>query len=56
MADIAQRGWHPELCFIGPDPTVVPTIDRRLTGDLFDYVVVARVYACHRVGWVCSKR
>lgn len=40
LADIAGRGWHPENCFINPDKTAVPTIERCLAGDVYDCVVV----------------
>jgi len=28
LADFAERGWHPEVCFINPDETAVPTVER----------------------------
>jgi len=40
LADIAGRGWHPENYFINPDRTAVPTIERCLSGDVYDCVVV----------------
>jgi hypothetical protein len=40
LADIAQRGWHPENCFINPDETAVPTVERCLASDVYDCVVV----------------
>jgi hypothetical protein len=40
LADIAGRGWHLENCFINPDQTAVPTIERCLAGDVYDCVVV----------------
>jgi len=40
LADIAGRGWHPEICFINPDETAVQTIERCLAGDVYDCVVV----------------
>ena len=40
LADFAKRGWHPEICFIKPDETAVPTIERCLAGDVYDCVVI----------------
>ena len=40
LADFAARGWHPESCFIKPDETAVPTIERCLAGDVYDCVVI----------------
>ena len=40
VADIAKRGWHPEICFINPDETAVPTIERCLAGTVYDCVVI----------------
>ena len=40
LADIAERGWHPENCFINPDETAVPTVERCLASDVYDCVVV----------------
>ena len=40
LADFAARGWHPENCFISSDETAVPTVERRLAGDLYDCVVL----------------
>ena len=40
LADIAGRGWHSEICFINPNETAVPTIERFLAGDVYDCVVV----------------
>jgi hypothetical protein len=40
LADIAERGWHPEICFINPDETAVPTIERCLAGTVYDCVVI----------------
>jgi hypothetical protein len=40
LADIARRGWHPEICFINPDETAVPTIQRCLAGDVYDCIVI----------------
>jgi hypothetical protein len=40
LADIAARGWRPEVCFIMPDETAVPTIERCLADNAFDCVVI----------------
>ena len=40
LADFAGRGWHPEICFIKPDETAVPTIERCLPGGDYDCVVI----------------
>ena len=40
LADIAGRGWHAENCFIKPDETAVPTIERRLADSVYDCVVI----------------
>ena len=39
-ADMAERGWHAENCFIKPDETAIPTIERVLAGDVYDCVVI----------------
>ena len=40
LADIAGRGWEPEVCFINPDESAVPVIERCLAGGSYDCVVV----------------
>jgi hypothetical protein len=40
LADIAWRGWYPEVCFINPDETAVPTIERCLADNVYDCVVI----------------
>jgi hypothetical protein len=40
LADIAERGRHPENCFIKPDETAVPMVERCLASDVYDCVVV----------------
>ena len=40
LADIAGRGWHAENCFIKPDETAVPTIERCLADIVYDCVVI----------------
>ena len=40
LADIAGQGWHAENCFIKPDETAVPTIERCLADNVYDCVVI----------------
>ena len=40
LADFAGRGWHAEVCFINPDETAVPTVERCLANDVYDCVVI----------------
>jgi hypothetical protein len=40
LADIAGRGWHAENCFIKPDETAIPTIERCLADSVYDCVVI----------------
>src|SRR5215469_9206106 len=40
LADFVGRGWHAEICFINPDETAVPTVERCLAGDAYDCVVI----------------
>ena len=40
LADFAGRGWNPEVCFINPDETAVPTVDRCLASGVYDCVVI----------------
>ena len=40
LTDFAGRGWHPKNCFIKPDETAVPTIERCLAADVYDCVVI----------------
>jgi len=40
LADIAGRGCHAENCFITPDETAVPTIERCLADNVYDCVVI----------------
>jgi hypothetical protein len=40
VADFAGRGWHPEVCFINPDETAVPTVERCLASGICDCVVI----------------
>lgn len=40
LADMAARGWLAENCFINPDETAIPTVERRLAGGPYDCVVI----------------
>ena len=40
LADMNGRGWLTESCFINPDETAVPTVERRLADVHYDCVVV----------------
>lgn len=40
LADMAERGWQTENCFINPDETAVPTVERRLAEGRYDCVVI----------------
>ena len=40
LADLTGRGWHPEVCFINPDDTAVPTVERCLASGVYDCVVI----------------
>jgi hypothetical protein len=40
LADFAGRGWHADVCFIKPDESAVPTVERCLAGDVYDCIVI----------------
>jgi hypothetical protein len=40
LADMAGRGWHADNCFIKPEETAVPTVERCLVDGRYDCVVV----------------
>ena len=40
LADMTERGWVAENCFINPDETAVPTVERRLAAGRYDCVVI----------------
>lgn len=40
LADMTARGWVAENCFINPDETAVPTVERRLAAGRYDCVVI----------------
>jgi hypothetical protein len=39
LADMAERGWQAENCFINPDETAAPVVERRLAEGRYDCVV-----------------
>ena len=40
LADFATRGWDAQNCFISPDETAVPTVERCLADHVYDCVVI----------------
>src|SRR5215831_13156513 len=40
LADMSERGWLADPCYIRPDETAIPTIERSLAGNQYDCVVV----------------
>lgn len=56
VADITKRGWLPQSCLINPDETAVSTVDRRLSGEQYDCVVVGAGVRLPPNAWRCSKR
>ena len=40
LADMAERGWQAENCFIKPDETAAPAVERRLAEGRYDCVVI----------------
>ena len=40
LADMAERGWQAENCFINPDETAAPAVERRLAEGRYDCVVI----------------
>ena len=52
LADFAGRGWHAQNCFIRPDETAIPTIERFLAGDVYDCVVIGAGVRLPRHGLV----
>lgn len=40
LAGMAERGWAAEVCFIKPDETAVPALERHLAGNRYDCVVI----------------
>lgn len=56
LADITKRGRLPESCLINSDETAVSTVDRRLSGEQYDCVVVGAGLRLPPNAWRCSKR
>ena len=40
MKGFAERGWECDLCFIRPDETAGPTVERQLSSTSYDCVVI----------------
>jgi hypothetical protein len=40
LVDMAARGWEAENCFINPDASAVPAVERRLAERRYDCVVI----------------
>src|SRR5215467_12353041 len=40
LADMAKRGWQAENCFINPDETAMPVLERHLAEGRYDCVVI----------------
>jgi hypothetical protein len=40
LADLGRRGWLAEVCYISPDETAVPTLERHLAAGRYDCIVV----------------
>jgi hypothetical protein len=40
LADMNGRGWQAEDCYIDPDETAVPKVERRLAAERYDCVVI----------------
>jgi len=40
LTDFAAGGWHAQNCFINPDETAVPAVERCLAGQVYDCVVI----------------
>jgi hypothetical protein len=40
MRQIAERGWHADLCLIRPDETAGPALESRLASKVYDCVVI----------------
>jgi len=55
LADFAPQGWRAQNCFIKPDETAVPTVERCLAGYVYDYVVIGAGLRLP-VGWFGLKR
>jgi hypothetical protein len=40
MKQFASRGWEADLCFIRPDETAGPTVERQLASASYDCIVI----------------
>ena len=40
LKQMAERGWRADLCLIQPDETAGPEVERRLTAQPYDCVVI----------------
>jgi hypothetical protein len=40
MKGFAERGWESDVCFIRPDETAGPTVERQLLSTNYDCVVI----------------
>ena len=40
MKGFAERGWEADVCFIWPDETAAPTVERQLGSTNYDCVVI----------------
>jgi hypothetical protein len=40
LKQVAERGWHVELCLIRPDETAGPKVERMLAAEAYDCVVI----------------
>ena len=39
-AKIKERGWQADLCMIAPDETAAPMLEKQLTSEIYDCVVI----------------
>jgi hypothetical protein len=40
LKQMAERGWHVDLCLLQPDETAGPDVERRLKAQTYDCVVI----------------
>jgi hypothetical protein len=40
MKQMAERGWHADLCLVSPNSSAVPTVEARLAAATYDCVVI----------------
>lgn len=40
LKQFAERGWEADVCFIRPDETAGPTVERQLASNSYDCVVI----------------